>query len=417
MPLHVKLPFYLFLVYPIFGYITIRFLGQPPFVFLSLFVIVAFFDRIGRTGKLVFPGYLKYFLLFIVSAFVSKYLINGFSFKIDTHFAQVFYSILALLFFVIIENTKFSSLFIKNGLRIIKILVFTAAAVSIIQYFNASFFANTHIYTGHDDEVIGYARRIMSIFTWGDFNASRYLTIGFVIMYGILIFETKSNKTLHWTIQILVAIVVFTSQARIAMVTFVIATLMLVYNKVSVKNILVIVFSGLAFLVMLNILDFNIDYFIEKRLKSESAYTRLDAFKAFFHAFPEKPFFGTGGIRTEALFDGFGRVAQMHNAHLNIAYFYGIFAFIFHTLFVFHLTKTTYKTAKKAGYWPPFVGMMVYISATMTMPSGYFLEPGLIIMMVFNKYHYDRYLLRKFSTLNMTVDRGNDLTLNKVSHG
>jgi hypothetical protein len=416
MPLHVKMPFYLFLIYPIFGYITINFFGQPPFVFISLFVIVAFLDRIGRS-RLIFPGYHRYFLLFIISVAISKYFVNGFSLKIDTHFAQVFYSILALFFFIIIENTRFSKLFIKNGLRIIKILVFAAAAVSIIQYFNASFFANTHIYTGHDDEVIGYARRIMSIFTWGDFNASRYLTIGFVVMYGILIVETKSNKTLHWTIQLLVATVIFTGQARIAMVTFLIATLMLVYNKVSVKNILVIVFSGIAFIVLLNILEFNLDYFVEQRLKSDSAYTRLEAFNAFFHAFPEKPFFGTGGVRTDALFEGFGHVAQMHNAHLNIAYFYGIFALIFHTLFLYYLTKKTYKTAKEAGYWPPFVGILVYITATMTMPSGYFLEPGLIIMMVFNKYHYDQYLLRKYSSQNMTVERGNHLTLNKVSNG
>lgn len=404
MPLHSRLPFYIFLLYPIFGYISINFWGQRPFIFLSGFLLIAFLDRLGKAKKRAFPLHLTYFFLFILSVTISKYFVNGFTFKIDTHFAQIVYSLLALFFLFIIENSTFSINFIKSTKTIIKYVIFASAIVAIVQYFIPNFFYNSEIYQDYSDNSVGYSRRIASIFTWGDFNASQYIAIGLVIMYGILVVEYRNKKTIFFALQLLVAIVVLTSQFRIAMVTFVLTTLILGYSKISIKNIVIIVFSSLAFIFVINVLEFNLDYFIENRLKSDSAYTRLAAFTAFFHAFPENPYFGTGGVLTDALFEGYGHAARLHNAHLAVAYYYGIFAFIFHTLFIITITSKTFKTGRVAGYWPPFVGMLCYITATMTMPSGFFLEPGLIIMMVFNKYHYDLYLMNKTIYKNVRIE-------------
>ena len=222
-----------------------------------------------------------------------------------------------------------------------------------------------------------------------------YMAIGFVIMYGILIVEYRNNKTMLIILPIFAAIVTVMSLMRVAMLTFLISTIILVYKKISPKTLVSIAFILIAFYLLFVYLNLDFRAFWQNRIESESALTRIQAFSAFFYAFPEHILWGTGGERTLALFRGFGHVARLHNAHLSIAYYYGLFAIIFHTLFIIFLTKKTYKTGKEANYWPPFVGMLCYIAATMTMPRSDFFEPGLIIMMVFNKYYYDQYLIKK----------------------
>ena len=288
-------------------------------------------------------------------------------------------------------------------------LMYVAASVSIIQYFIPLFFVYTEKYTllVRDEYFAGFARRIISIFTWGDLSDSQYLAIGFIIIYGILIFEYRNRRFMSVLLPIFAGIVVLLTQSRAAMLTYLITTLILVFHKMSIKYILYIVVVLFSLYIVTDLLDFDFAFFVENRIKSDSALTRIAAFKAFFYAFPQHPFFGTGGVRTEALCKSYGHIARLHNVHLSIAYYYGIFASIFHTLFIVTLMKKIYATAKQANYWPPFVGMLCYMTASMTMPAGGFYEPGLILMMVFNKYYFDRYQLIKKVEENEEISKKN----------
>jgi hypothetical protein len=273
-----------------------------------------------------------------------------------------------------------------------KYLLFIAPIVSIIQYFDPSFFLNSERYYGIDFGDAGYLRRIPSIFTWVDLPFIPSLSIGMVVMFGILVVEYRNNKTLSILLPVAAGIVVFISQMRVAMLTYLIVILVLIVRRISIKLMIYSLVLLVTFTLLINFLAFPLDYFIEKRLKSETAMTRVQAFVVFLHAFPDSPYFGTGGEKTEAVSEGFGNThQQMHNAHLNIAYHYGIFAFIAHSLFILFLSIRTYKTGKRTKYWPPFVGMICYIAATNTLPSGHFLDPGLILMMVYHKYYVDRH--------------------------
>lgn len=345
--------------------------------------------------KLKFPIYLLFYLLFTFSAIISKYIVNDLPLRFDSNLSEIIFLISALLFFLIIESNILSFTFIRTSIRIMKYLVFTAAIVTIIQYFIPAFFVYAEKYTGAVADISIYERRIVSIFSWGDLMFDSYMAIGFVIMYGILIVEYRNNRTMLILLPILAAIVTVLSLMRVAMLTFLISTFILVYKKISVKTIMNIAITLLAFYLLFYYLDFDVWIFSEARLESETALTRIEAFSAFFYAFPEHILWGTGGERTLALFRGFGRIARLHNAHLSIAYYYGLFAIIFHTLFIIFLTKSTFNTGKEANYWPPFVGMLCYIAATMTMPRGDFFEPGLIFLIIFNKYYYDQYLIKK----------------------
>jgi hypothetical protein len=383
----------IFILYPLLGFITISYFGFPPFYVHSLMIVFMFVQFIGvHNSPIRFPKYLQFFLLYLVLLIVSVYVVHKQPLKFDAKLALVVFKINPILILLVIENVKISNKFIKDSKKLMLIIVIVAAIVSIIQYFNPTFFLFSEKYTGADDSIIGYKQRIGSIFTWGDLMNIQYLAIGFSIMYGILLVEYKSNKKISMLLTILVGVVVFLSQFRIAMVTYIIVSIFFMYRKVSFRSILIVAIVLLVFYSIARFLSFDLRYVYENRIKSETALTRIDAFSAFVAAFPENPLFGTGGVKTAALYKGFGHVARMHNAHLNIAYYYGIFVSIAHTLFLVYLIRVTYLTGRRANYWVPLIGVICLLSVMMTEHTVEFYEPGFIIMMVYNKYYYDRYI-------------------------
>lgn len=382
------LPFYILLFYQLIGFLTYSFLDISPFYLLSFMFLVSFISLLFSQRKIVIPSYAYYYLVYILLIAFSKYYIHNLPLRLDTQFYLVLYPFVTFIAFIIIENTGFDHDFKRNSIQIMKYLIYIAFTVSIIQYFSYSFFVNPNYAYKYD--IVGYARRIPSIYTWGGFNWSKGISICLIAMYGILVYEFKNNRRLTFLIVVLTAGVVFLSQMRAAMLTFTISSILLVFNKLSLRNTVLITGFLIFSYFVIDFLDFNVHYFVEERLKSESANTRITAFYTFFESFPDNPYFGTGGVLNENLFNAYGFEAQLHNAHLAIAYYYGIFTFIFHTLFIIVLSVKTYKTGNLIGYWPPFTAMMVYILATMTMPSGDFLLPGLLIVLIMNKYVNER---------------------------
>lgn len=383
---------YFLILYPLFGFITITYVGQPAFYLYTLLLLSVFIVFLITIKKFTIPKYIRYQILYLLLVFISIYVVNGKGFKINNDLAQLVWIANAVMLFIIIENTRFSESFIETSKVLMLLVVMAAALVSVVQYYNPVFFLNFEKYSGAGNIALeGFERRIVSIFSWGDLMNTQYMAIGFAIFYGILIKENERRRIISVAMPIMVGLVMLLSGYRVGMLTFLITTISLYYKKLSVKPALIIATTLIFINVSLSFLNFDKNYFIESRLKSETAFTRIDAFKAFAYAFPKKPYFGTGGEREKALFEGFGGVARMHNVHLNIAYYFGIFAFLAHSIFLLYLFMRTYTTGKFAGYWPPFVGLICYLAASFTTPRAEFFEPGLVMMMVFNKYHMDRY--------------------------
>jgi len=383
-----KLPFYILLFYPVIGYLTHIFLGNNPFYVFAVVSLIALFFKFIEQDKFLFPLYLKFYLLYVIVIVFSKYVSNSLSLKFDLHLHHTNIQVFTLIALLLVENSKFDISFKNKSILIMTYLVLSAFGVSIIQYFSSSFFLNPSY--GYREEIVGYARRVPSIYTWGGFSYTRGVSICLIAMFGILVYEYRKNRKLTYLLIFCTTGIVFLSQLRAAMLAFLVSLVFLVFNRLSVRNTVLIVgtFIGLYFII--DFLDFNFKYFVEERLMSESATSRITAITSFLAAFPENPYFGTGGLLTERLFDTYGFRAQIHNAHLAIAYYYGIFAFIFHTVFIILLTVKTFKTGRSIGYWPPFTAMIVYILATMTMPTGEFLLPGLIFVLVLNKYYTEK---------------------------
>lgn len=385
----IKFIFYVLIAYPLLGYLTISYFGIPPYYASSVLIAVVFVNFISiKKGRIIFPKYLKVFALYLIANLISVYVANATPLQIDNFLGYHLYILNPLLLFLMIENINIPSDFIRKTRKLMKYLLLSSVIISIIQYFSPNFFIYSELYTGLNKAgEPGYARRIFSIFTWGDFNGSTYLSIGLMAMYGLLVIEYRHSKILSVLLPIAAGLIVFLSQMRVAMLSFVIVTLFLVFKKLRFKAALYLILFVIAGSLLIDVLNFNLDYFIENRLLSETAGTRIEAITAFLYAFPENPYFGTGGVRTETLYEGYGRVARLHNGHLAVAYYYGLITFIPYVWFVYLLAKKTYRTAKKSNYWPPFVGVIIFFIASATTPRAVFFIPGLIIMMAYHKYY------------------------------
>lgn len=390
-------------LYPLFGFITISYFDIKPYYVSSIIVLLVAINFIANHKQIRVPIYIKAQFVYLVFVFVSFYIANKKDLQFDTNLAQLLFILNAILVFIIIENSRFSHFFITTLKKLLYVFVLIAGVVSIIQYFEPTFFLYDEKYIGALGEGFSSDRRIISIFSWGDLMNTQYMAIGFAAIYGVVLDANKNNLLKSAFLILAAGIVAFLSGFRVNMVTYLLTTL-LILRRFSYKSAIILILAVISFNVAIDFLNFNVGVFIEERIMSDTATSRIDAFYAFFHAFPENPFFGTGGERTEALFEGFGRVARMHNWHLNIVYYYGIFAFLAHSVFLFYLIKKTYRTAKDAKYWPPFVAMICYLVATMTDPRGEFFIPGILIMMVFNKYYMDKYNTQILEKLQLLAE-------------
>ena len=402
---------FIFILYPLLGFVTISYFGFPPFYLHTLMIIIVFIQFLDQNTSFRLPKYLLYLLLYMALLAVSLYLVHKEPVRLDTKLALIIFKLNPLLLLLVIENTRISDRFINNSKRLMVMVVIAAAIVSIIQYFSPTFFLFSEKYTGADATLYGYQQRIGSIFTWGDLMNIQYLAIGLSLMYGLLLVEFRNRENITIILSILVGVVMILSQFRIAMFTYLVITISILIRRMSVRSLLIIALTLSTFFLIARLIDFDFNYFYENRLKSETALSRISAFRAFITAFPEKPFFGTGGENTIALYRGFGGVARMHNAHLNIAYYYGIFVFIAHSLFLIYLLKTTFLTGRLANYWAPFFGVVCLMSVMMTEHTVEFYEPGFIILMVFNKYYYDRDIYKRNIEKTTNAFRSDDASL------
>lgn len=390
-----KSPIWILLFYQLIGFFTIRLIEEPPFYFLFVFTLMAFMSSMGNKKLRGLPGYLTYLMLCSVFVLFSVFVYNGMPFGANKYLTVSLTYVASFLLMYLVASYEYNDKFIHQLIKLMRYTVFLAAAVSIIQYFIPDFLVNTGKYVGLDAQTEGYERRITSFFTWGDGIFSQYLGIGLPAMYAILLFEKESRKRYIPYVAAAVGITIFLSQARFAMVNYLIVTLFWFVTALPSKNrrnaILMAVIMIIAFNVVIEVLDFDFDYFVTNRVESETYMTRIEAFYAAADQIPQNLYFGTGGILTEGLYRFYGRLTRIHNGYLGLWYFYGLFAAITYYLFVFLLTKLLFQGARKTQYWGSVVAMVCFLFSNFTTDKTNFIEPGLILMMVFHYYYMQKY--------------------------
>lgn len=394
-----KSPIWILLFYQLVGYFTITFIGEPPFYLLLVFTTMAFLSSIGNKRLRGMPGYITYLMLCSVFVFFSVFIYNGLPFGANKFLTVTLTYVVSFLLLYLVASYQYDDKFIGQMIRMMRYTVYLAAVVSIIQYFIPDFLVNTGKYVGLDAQTEGYERRITSFFTWGDGIFSQYLGIGLPAMYAILLFEKESRRKYTPYVAAAVGITIFLSQARFAMVNFLIVTLLWFVTALPSKNrknaIIMVVLMILAFNVVIEVLDFDFDYFVTNRVESETYMTRIEAFYAAADQIPQNLYFGTGGVLTEGLYRFYGRLTRIHNGYLSLWYFYGLFAAITYYMFVFLLIRQLVKGARLTGYWGSVVAMVCFVFSNFTTDKTNFIEPGLILMMVFHYYYIQKYYLKQ----------------------
>ena len=163
------------------------------------------------------------------------------------------------------------------------------------------------------------------------------------------------------------------------------------------KNRILNIFKyGLYFITLLTLLilamkllGFDIQRFVEKRLMSDDALTRVLAFEVFFEVFPDNPIFGTGGVDTEKMVRLLGGMSsQIHVGFLKLFYYYGLIGGLLYISFMVSFLIRLRKMAKYSGYWGGFFAILIFFIANLTLFELSLFYYGPILAIIFANHFY-----------------------------
>jgi len=81
-----------------------------------------------------------------------------------------------------------------------------------------------------------------------------------------------------------------------------------------------------------------------------------------------------------------GRSSQIHVGYLSLFYYYGIIGGGLYILFLYHILKDFYRSARITNMWGPFFGFMSFVIANLSLN---YMRPwaiGLLLCLVFKQY-------------------------------
>jgi hypothetical protein len=385
-------PFYILLFYPIFGYTTWTLWDRQPFYYLCPLIVVSLIFTIFEEEHFHLPLYLKFFGLFVVVELISKYFIHNTALTFDVNLKRSFFYVASFLLLLLVENTRFDDDFINRAQKVFAGLIAIAVIVSIVQYFLPNFLVNPARIKIIDEPIIGYKRRISSIFSWGDHGYGGGL--GVPILYLLLGLNFHKNKVVLFVLSVVSGLIILLLQARFGIMNYLIVLVFLYRKYLSIKRIgigIAMVGIFIVCVILINeFIHFDFNYFVKRRLQSQTYKTRIVAVYAFKNQFPKNPIWGTGGLVTKELKKFYQRDTRIHNGYLAILYYYGIAGGACYFIFLFLLVKRLYRHAVQSGYWGAVVGILCFLFTNFTLDINHFVEPALIFMFILSKHHYDK---------------------------
>ena len=314
--------------------------------------------------------------------------------------------------FLVVENVSFPAKWIRWSLNVLGLTLIVAAGVSIIQVFEPLFFTKSdglvngmsygrlqEYYGNNPQEVTGNINRFFDGYRFSIFSYIKSLSVGIDAMaiFSILI-AVESRKWLQTVLFFVSAATVgFLSSARWIMLNvIVVASQKIWIGQNKVVNALKYGLGGLVLIVsVITALSFsgmNLEKFVEERLLSDSAGTRLLAFEVFFKVFPHNPIFGTMGVDTEEVVRLLrGRSSQIHVGYLKLFYYYGLVGGLIFLTFLGLLLRRMWKIGKDSGYWGGFFAFLAYAVANLTLVDFSLFYYGLMLALIYSNHYSNMY--------------------------
>ena len=413
-----KLPkslfFYALVFYPALSFIVSKGSGMvTDYIFgvgCLLFLLSRLYN-IYKTGtNLVLPNYVLFYGLFALYVMISLALRSDTLAKLGL--VKFLYSnsiFLTPIAFLIIENTSFSSKYLRRSITILTVFLVVAAIVSVIQVFEPLFMVKkdylveglsydrmSQYYGENPTQKSNNVSRFLQGYRYSIYSYIGGLSVGLdsLAVFSLLI-ALKSRRKINYVIYFISgALISFLSSARWIMLNFLIVASQGVWTK---KNIVFnllkyLLYMAILLFLMVTVMEFSgvdVQRFIAERLLSDSASTRILAIEVFGQVFPDNPILGTGGVDTEEVERLLaGHSSQIHVGYLKLFYYYGLFGGILYLLFFGSLMLRLWRMAKKSNYWGGFFALLAYGAANLTLVEHDLFYHGLLLALIFSKHFY-----------------------------
>lgn len=406
--------FLILLIYPLFSFIVFEGTGMDPnnvFGFICLiFLIYRLLNIYGSGANLIVPYYVIIFGIFTVYTIVSGIFVSNQLMEIGL--IKYLYSnpfLLTFIAFLVVENTDFSQKWISLATKILVLTLMLAAIVSIIQIYDPLFFRKADIfvqglssdrlseyYKNNPQEELNGITLFLEGYRFSIYSFINDLSVGIdTIAIFSLLFALKSNSQIKTiTIVIAAALVSFLSSSRWIMLNFLVVASQGVWtseNKFS-KGMKYSLYFIILLLFMIPILEFSgidIQRFVQERLMSKSASTRLLAVEVFSRVYPDNPIFGTGGVDTQKMIQLIGgRSSQIHVGYLKLFYYYGLVGGLLYLTFLASFLTRLWKMARQSSYWGGFFAILAFAIANLTLVELNLFYYGLLLALIFSNHFY-----------------------------
>lgn len=400
-----------FTIAPFVAFITETYLDMSfirimqTLTFLGVFLTIIF----KKKGfPLIFPTYLLFYLFFIIYIFYSTFILLDREFKVEFLFSNQLIGAFNIM--LIIENLTLSKKHYNLLIKISKIILLIAFFVILIQQvINPNFFIKTNIL---DEALVssGTENRLNSIYSWvGDLT----IGFGFVPIFILIIedFDRKNKKIMLWLLFGII-FAILTKSRWVMLNSLLVFVIIFINHKYKIKQFLryIFIFPLVLFFSFFTLDSIGVDVtgIIKDRIfesdkkdfNNKSASTRILAFQAFNKFYWENPILGKGSIKygmggtgkQDYKLKSFlkGRSSQMHVGYLSLLYMYGLVGAIFFLSFLYLLLKRLLKNARKTRIWAPFLGMLGFALANLTLVTFSIFEMGLILVLVVDKYYREK---------------------------
>ncbi len=373
---------------------------------LSYIGVILLFIFKTKGTKIKIPNYLIFYLLFIFYEFYSTFELLGRDFKYI--YLLGYGPIGGFNMLLIIENIKIKKRefeFIFKWSRYV--LIIAIITIILQQTVDSSIFSDKWLIEDNADPIYGPNEfRLHSIYSWIDMVAYGFV---FVPIFILIVEQAHRNKKsiIIWiTAGILYA---FFTKSRWILLNSLFVFLILIINEKYkiwsfIRLLIIIPVISIGVIVLLNIANVNVDGILKDRIlesnkKEKSAGTRLIAFEAFNRLYWQSPLFGKGNIaygmggieKQDYQLRSFlrGRSSQIHVGYLMLFYSFGIIGGFFFLAFLTLLLTKLYKDATKTTYWGPFLAVMGFALANLTLVMFSIFHIGFIFAMVANKYYIE----------------------------
>ncbi|WP_157972901.1 O-antigen ligase family protein [Aureibaculum luteum] len=375
--------------------------------YIGVFLILIYGNK---SNPIKFPTYLLFYLLFILYVYHSAFYQLNREFKIAYLYKNALIGAFNLLF--IIENLSINKKYFEYLFKISKkIIILAVITILIQQAYSANFFLREDMV---DENTSGTSNveRLHSIYSW---VGSLTNGLGFVPIFLLVVEDLNkrkhSKRVLLW---ILLGVVysLLTKSRWIMVNTLMVFIVVLIthHDKFNefLKYLFVIPFILIISYFTLNAIGVNAEGIVNERVlekgkskvSEKSAGTRLLAIQVFNKLYWKNAVFGKGDIKYGM--GGTGRQdyelrnalarksSQLHVGYLSLFYMYGFVGGILFLSFLFFFLRKMYRNAKNTAHWAPFIAILGFAVANLTLVTFSLLELGLLFAVLADKYFVEQ---------------------------